>query len=426
MKNILYCSLFSLFYHDINFKDEFTLINTEELYCKTIGPQKHELQDIADVLEKIVIEYILGHKNDEISLTLTGGMDSRVILACLLKNKIKPNCLTFGNPRAKDVYFARKLAQGFGLNFHNAIEGKPTKGWYYNWVLETIKRDNGNSHLHRAHRTAAIAEHVERYSPKVLFTGHMGGEGLRGLTYNNYFASPFFESVNEGYDNPSDKLKEVLEDHFLKTEEIDFNDLLDRVSELSWMQHDRETNKLFFLYNLVAKIHHAQDIRLYSTYVPKVVPVYLQKKYLDVLFSSAFHFLAKRKGLSGRLENPYVHCKLLEILYPKLLDYPLANGYKPADYLKGLWYYVPVRLYRKFRQKRQFVPTFSYGQWYVDFVKELSGNIDSDIWEIFDRKKYMKALERQNHKADEGYWHKFSNPIFFDLVQRQQKRVLGI
>ena len=85
----------------------------------------------------------------------------------------------------------------------------------------------------------------------------MGGEGLRGLIYNNYFASSFFESVNEGREKPIYAAKKVLSAYFIKTEHIDYTDLLEQISGLSWMRNDKETNKFFFLYDLVAKIHHA-------------------------------------------------------------------------------------------------------------------------------------------------------------------------
>ena len=425
--NITNYFLFTLFHHDVSSVDDDSYYNTNELYSKTIRPinQKNLIKNIADSLYEIVTENLLDHNDSQISLTLTGGMDSRIILACLLKAGIKPNCFTYGCHKAGDIYFAKKIAVDFGLNFHNAIKNKPNSKWYYKWVKETIKRDNGKSHLHRAHRTAAIAEHVQKYSPKVLFTGHMGGEGLRGLSFNNYFTSNFFKYVNENREKPFDAAKKVLDTYFIKYETSDLQRLMEKIANLSWMQHKRDINILFLLYDLVGKVHHTQDIRLYSTYVPSVVPVYLQKKYLDVLFCSPYHFLAKRKKLLGRLANPYVHCKLIEILYPELLNYPLSNGYRPSEYLKGLWYYVPIKTVRSFRQQKKFSPTFSYGQWFVDFIREHSANISPDIWEIYNRTKYFYALEEENHKTDEGYWHKFSNPIFFDLVEKQKKGVLS-
>lgn len=424
MERITYISLFSLFHHNILFQNKTLSFNTKNLYQNAVKPAKYSVRDLADTLYNIVCDNISNFTDPQISLTLTGGMDSRVILACLLKAGVKPNCLTYGHSGAKDVVFARKLAKAFGLNFHNPVNRQPQKDWYYKWVIETIKRDNGNSYLHRAHRTAAIAEHAEQYCPKILFTGHMGGEGLRGLTYNNYFSSPFFESVNEGHEQPIVAVKKILDSYFLKTEHVDILDVLNHIKDLSWMQHDRETNKFFFLYNLVAKIHHAQDLRIYNTYMPKVVPIYLQKSYLKILFRSPNHFLAKRKGLLGRLTNPYVYCKMIEYLYPKLLDYPLANGYKPKEYLEGLWYFVPMKIFRNLKHQKQFFSTFSYGKWYVDFVKEHTQNINTEIWDIYDQKKYMNALEKNCHRTDEGYWHKFSNPIFFDLLEKYKKGAL--
>jgi len=416
--------LFSLFHHNVFYKDDLFDFKTDELYTKLNFNKKIALTDIANTISQTIITNLQGLEDEEISVTLTGGMDSRVILACLLKSGIKPNCLTYGNPQSKDIFFARNLANRFGLKFHNTCEKPPTKEWYYKWVIETIKRDHGNSHLHRAHRTAAIAEHADIYAPKVLFTGHMGGESLRGLNYNNYFASYFFEMVNEGKASPEETASNLLDNYFIKYNQIELNNLLDIVNELSWMKHDRDTNKFFFLYDLVGKIHHSQDIRLFKTFVTDVIPVYLQKEYLQKLFSSEYHFLAKPKGILGRFANPYVHCKLIQLIYPELLDYPLSNGFSPREYLKGLWYYIPLKLFRNLKQKNLFSPTFSYGSWYVEFVKEHAQNISPEIWYIYDKKKYMKALGKRNHGTDEGYWHKFSNPIYFDLIEKYKKGVL--
>lgn len=134
--------------------------------------------------------------------------------------------------------------------------------------------------------------------------------------------------------------------------------------------------------------------------------------------------MAKKKGILGRLQNPLVYCKIIEQIYPDLLDYPLANGFSPREYLRGLWSYVPLKLYRDLKNKKKYPPSFSYGEWYVDFVKEHSQNISPEIWEIYDKKKYMHALENNDHRTDEGYWHKFSNPIYFDLVEKYKKGIL--
>lgn len=416
-----YYSLYSIFHHDITHQYNLFDYKTDILYSLATGPSNNEFKDVVETISLIINRNIKDYKDSDISITLTGGMDSRIILACLLKIGIKPNCITFGNPSSRDVIYAKIIAESFDLPFHNVCQLTPTKEFYYKWVVETIKRGKGNFHLHRAHRTAAIAEHTEEYKPKVLFTGHMGGEGLRGLTYNKYFSSPFFELVNESEETPLNSAKRVLNDYFLKHQNIDYEKLLREVQELSWMKHDKETNKFFFLYDLVAKIHHAQDIRIYQSYVPSVVPVYLQKEYLEAIFSSPYNFVTRDSGIFSRLKNPEFYCRIIKEIYPPLLDFPFANGYSPREYLKGLWYYVPIKIYRDYKTKNKYPPSFSYGNWYVDFVKEHSQNISPEIWEIYDKKRYMDELSDHANRTDEGYWHRFSNPIYFNLVNKYKE-----
>ncbi len=413
-------ALFTLFHHDIAYQNDFLDFDTKYLHTLSNEPSKYELKDISNVLFSIVTEQLQDFKDSEISLTLTGGMDSRIILASLLKAGVKPNCLTFGNSQSIDVVLSKNIADNLGLPFHNSCQVTPEKDWYYKWVVETIKYDGGNAHLHRAHRTAAISEHRDIYHPKILFTGHMGGEGLRGLSYNNYLASHFFEWVNEGKMPAKEAASIILDEYFLNTDEINFKDLINKVMQFPWMKYDRMINKLFFLFDLDAKIHHAQDIRLYQNFVSRVVPVFLQKKYLETVFRSPYHFLARRNGILSRLQNPHIYCKIIEELYPELLNYPFANGFTPKEYLKGFLYYVPLKLYRDNTQKHKYPPTFSYGKWYKDFVMEHASNIGSEIWATYNKEKYFESLEKDLHRSDEGYWHKFSNPIFFDLVKKYQ------
>ena len=417
MKLIQKSALFTLFHHDITYQNNTFKFDTKYLYEIAQEQPKYNIEDIVDKFYCIITEHLNGYKNSEVSITLTGGMDSRIILAALLKAGVKPNCITFGNSQAIDVVLAKNIAEHFGLSFHNACPNSPIKEWYYKWIVDTIIKDNGNAHLHRAHRNAAIAEHTEIYSPKVLFTGHMGGESIKGYIYNNYIASSFLEIINGRKKDILETARGILFDYFIKTENVDFNVLKKSLENLTWLKHDRETNEFFFLYDLVAKIHHAQDIRLYQNYVPKVVPVFLEEQYLELLFASPYNFLSKKNTLLNRVKYPEFYCRIIQKLYPPLLDFTFANGFSPKEYLRGFWRYLPYKLYRD-TQKKKYPPTFSYGKWYVDFVKKHVQNMSPEIWEIYDKIRYMKALENNYHRSDEGYWHKFSNPIFFDLVRK--------
>lgn len=411
-------ALFSLFHHNVDYHDDTFDFSTNDLYREFKKSNNLEIKDIADHIYSIILENSACYKDSEITLMLTGGLDSRVILAAMFKAGIKPVCLTYGNSGSRDVTCARTIAKAYNLNFHNPYKDQPDKNWYYKWVIETIRRDNGNAHLHRAHRTYAIAEHKEYFDTKVLFTGHMGGEGLRGLTYNNYYSSYFFKLVNEKRKDPYQIARNVLNDYFIRSEKVDIGQLIKIVNELPWMKHDKEVNKLYYLYDLIAKLHHAQDIRIYKSYINNVITVFLEKSYLKILFRSRYNFLFKGAGLMTKLRNPFDYCKIIEYLQPELLDFQLSNGYTPAEYLKGLWYYIPVKLYRKKLFKNSYPSSFSYGKWYEEFIREHAHNIDPWIWDHYNRDEYFKSLKKNDHRTDEGYWHKFSNPVFFDLVNK--------
>ena len=352
-------------------------------------------------------------------------MDSRLILAVLLKAGVKPNCMTYGNPQSRDVILAREIAKRFGLNFHNACQDPPNKDWYFKWAVETIKCDDGNSHLHRAHRMAAIVEHFEIYHPKVLFTGHMGGEGMRRFKYNDYLTSKFFEWVNEGKKSIQEAIVTILDDYFINPGIVHLDELIEMIRHLPWMKHDKNTNIFFFLYEFDAKIHHSQDLRLYNKYVPNVVPVFLQYDYLKVIFSSKYNFISKNDNVFQRLMNPELYCRIINEIYPPLMNFPFSNGYAPSEYMKGLWYYIPAKLYHDLTKKRKYPVSFPYGEWYADFILEHSRNISPEFWEIYDKKRYMEEIDINKHNTEEGYWHKFSNPIFFDLVKKYKEGKLN-
>jgi asparagine synthetase B (glutamine-hydrolysing) len=114
-------SLFTLFHHDIYYQNQTFDFDTKKLFQLSKKQSKYEIKDIAETIYAIVTENIENLNDSDISLTLTGGMDSRLILAALLKAGVKPNCFTFGNPESKDVVFAKEISEKLGLAFHNAV-----------------------------------------------------------------------------------------------------------------------------------------------------------------------------------------------------------------------------------------------------------------------------------------------------------------
>ena len=411
-------ALFSLFHHDITPNLNGTSLLEESHFNALNSAPVCDDQSIIQVILDVVQEATLDCGIGEVGITLTGGFDSRVILAALLFLGIKPVCLTYGNPLNKDIIISKRICKTLGLKHLNAVNQSPTAKSYLEDVKETINIDEGKAHLHRAHRMAAIKEFTKKYKIKVLLTGHFGGEQIRGLSYNNYFSSEIFKCFNEKNTKLKPLIQSILKSYFIKESSYSMNQLEKQIKKLNWMQDDKLKNKLYFLYDLVGMNHHKQDIRLYSKFVKRVVPVYLDERFINTLIRSPHHFARKKTGKLASLSHPKLYCNIIASLYPSLLDIELSNGYKPKDYRKGLIYYAIKRSIKKYILKPHNPPSFSYGQWYHDFVAENSAHIDSAVWTHYDKKAYFEALNNGEHLSNEGYWHKFSNPIFFNLKKK--------
>ena len=164
--NKLNNALFSLFHHDVSTTLSEKSYFTDKLWKNLQQPISVTENEIGEEILSILKEKTKNIDHDEIGLTLTGGFDSRVILAALLHLGIKPVCFTYGNEKNRDIQIAKIICEKLGLTYYNVANIKPTKDWYLNWVKETIVLDKGNAHLHRAHRTAAISELTEKSSTK--------------------------------------------------------------------------------------------------------------------------------------------------------------------------------------------------------------------------------------------------------------------
>jgi len=418
--NKLNNALFSLFHHDIletlNENSHFS----DKLWANLQQPISVSEKEIGEEVLSIIKEKTRNIDDHEIGLTLTGGFDSRVILAALLQLGIKPVCFTYGNEKNRDIEIARTICEKFGLTYYNVVNLAPTKEWYSKWANETVDIDNGNAHLHRAHRTAAISELTQKHPLKVLFTGHLGGENIRGLSYNDYFASSFFQDFNERNLSLDKNIKKHLDRYFIKLNESEFSELKVKIQSLPWMTENTDYNKLYFVNELVGKIHHYQDIRLYSKFVDTVVPVFLQPSYLEKLSLSKHHFMRKLDKKVSFLEHPKLYCQLIGSFYPALHEIELSNGYTPKDFLKGKINYVVKRIWLKYFKKIKNYSSFSYTDWYIDFVKEKSSEISEEIWDIYDKESYFHHLNSTELRTNEGFWHKFTNPIFFDLINKNK------
>ncbi len=409
-------SLFSLFHHDVSELNSHKIAFSKKLLSNINSKISIDSQELIQQFIQIIKNKITESNSTKIGLTLTGGLDSRVLLASLLHLGIKPICICYGNSNSRDVQIAQEICRKFGLVFYNPIEADEHVVLYKEWTKETLKISEGKAHLHRAHRHQAIKLAKEKFDVQVLFTGHFGSETIRGYSPNNYMTSSILNNLNSSITIEKGNLQIELKKYFVRTELVDFEKVKNQILLLPWVQGTPDENIFFYLQNLVKDIHHQQDIDLYKKQINSVYPVFMLDEVQELFTKSKFH---SQRNLSRTFKSLHYldfYYQFIRTVYPSLLEIELSNGYVPKNYGKGKVMYGMNKFILKYRNKKKSNPTFKYDDWYIQFVKRKASEISDEVWGIFDKEKYFKALEEGNHETNEGYWHKFSNPIFFDLL----------
>jgi hypothetical protein len=411
-------SLFSLFHHDISELDSHKIAFSKQLLSNINSKISIDSEELNQQFIQIIKNKITESNSINIGLTLTGGLDSRVLLATLLNLGIKPICICYGNSNSRDVQIAQEICRKFDLVFFNPIASDEHVVLYKEWTKETLQISEGKAHLHRAHRHQAIKLAKEKFDIQVLFTGHFGSETIRGYSPNNYMTSSILNNLNSSINVEKGNLEIELKRYFVRTELVDFEKVKNQILLLPWLQGTPDENIFFYLQNLVKDIHHQQDIDLYKKQINSVYPVFMFDEVQELFTKSKFH---SQRNLSRTFKSLHYldfYYQFIRTVFPSLLEIELSNGYVPKNYGKGKVIYGMNKFILKYINKKKSNPTFKYDDWFQILIKSEFENIDSEIWNYYDKDNYEKSLFFGNHRTNEGYWHKFSNPFMFSESQK--------
>lgn len=375
-------------------------------------------QEFADTFKSIIKSY-LSITSKKVTMTLTGGMDSRIVLDSLLYCNHKPYAFTFGNKNSADVEISKKISAKTGIEYNIYDFPNPDRNWYYKLSSEIANRSNGLVHIHRSHRLDAMKREKAKHSnTDTIFLGAMGGEGIRGLHYDDLITTSFVRKLYETDESQEDLVIEYLEKYFHKPGTFDKEEIIQIIKDQNFIKNDYKTNQFYLLYELVASLHDTQDIELYYNYYDNVITPFLDIDYLELLFSSQFHLLHKNATshrFLDRLSIPEFHVNVSHLINKDLSSIQYSNGFSPDEYLLGKYPYLLIRGIRKYFKKK-YPPNFPYNNWYVEFVKDNLKTIDKEVEELFDVEKATSILKSSYHQSVEGYWHKYSNLIMYSLI----------
>ena len=114
-----------------------------------------EIPDIADKLIQAVEKRLNEAGTNKVSLSVTGGFDSRILLSILKKIDVEIHGYTYGNPQSIDCRVAKEVSKSINIPF-DIHDIKYDKTSFDISARRSIKTGNFVCSLHRAHRVDAV------------------------------------------------------------------------------------------------------------------------------------------------------------------------------------------------------------------------------------------------------------------------------
>jgi len=380
---------------------------------------------------RILIKNFLEYFNPrQIALTLTGGNDSRLILATLLTLKAKPKLFSYGDPLSSDVLTAKRIAEATNLKFSNHFIPEPTEDWFRKSSLELIEQGNSLLNIHRAHRyDAAMNEKEICPNVDLAISGLMGGEYIKEPGFNDLVLPKIFKEISEkkNYQKRLKLLQSKLIETGIDQSTVDLELILRRIEEfLSQTDHLNTKQKIFVLtYLYYGATHHTQDAQIFNTVLNRGMNPYMDIDFLEALSSSEFWYLNKRNRIYRKLFHSKPMVLLTHSLCPKLSDIPYAKKgeYSANDLLGNPFIYLIKRLIRKLASiRKKSPPNFPMGDWLFQFCLNEVNSIHNGVDRLFENGFLNESLLALKNKKQEKDWHLITNPINLSLILKKYEK----
>jgi len=340
-------------------------------------PENESIEKIASLFLQVVSEWVLGHK--KIGILLSGGYDSRAILACLFKLGIKGYAYTWDNPAVRETGIAQRLSKetGFKLKF---LPFYPSAEATENLIYEVGEITEFNFPLFHIGRYNAIKQISDRLD--IIFSGQ--GELIRITPVPNDYISE--TTLNNIYRN-SDRKKI---DHFFSLQEDDKS-----FQEFAY-RHLSPVEQLtcFLLYNAYRDDY---GILRYgeSSLIPVVMP-FFDGRIIELLLKSPYSIARLKfwkKSILFTLRNRQIYYRIISKLAPKLLEIPLDRGY-PQKYDSSYWGLVMTgiggiknSIFLKRRKPKEIAP-------WCKFISNLLSQNFTINRPYYNKNKIMESLKR--------------------------------
>lgn len=267
-------------------------------------------------------------KRGPVSFSLSAGNDSRVLLSLL--KRVAPKVyfwISYNNKKEADYFVPQKILKDLELDFHPIRNRKPHKDF--------LKFYRGNTPM--AHKFWARYNYskIGNYPENVIVIRGASSETVRNYYYptGNH---PLFISIKS--------LQEIGNFSFLKLDfmQKDFSKwLLNTENYLI----ERNYNTLDFLFWEHRQGAWQAQNQLESDFLFDVFVPFNNREILNLMLSIPNKYRDKKE--------PYIYKRIIELNWPKLLQYPINPPSKDSKlelisqyYLKALKYKIKKHLYK--------------------------------------------------------------------------------
>ncbi len=393
-------------------------IQTEEYlsFCedRTCQQSKVEINDLISVFDNCISQTKEYLEIDECLITLTGGRDTRSVLASLLKNKVTTSAFTFGFSEGKDVIISKQICKILKIDFFNPVIEPLTAESYENWVHRLINIGDPFIHLHRAHRLHAFMTMKEKKaSSRFLWLGCMGGDYSKGVAFNDYIVTKFIRLYYSDPTNLRVWVTQILEENHLKLDVSQLDELIQLIEGLNFLEKNWTKNaELKLAYHFVGTLHDVQDMLLARYSGLEAFSPFMDIDFMEAQFVSKYNLYSAHRNSSNplkKISGGELQANIICTLFPKLGEIPMANLYKPKDILGNKFLYLLKRIYLQILKVKD-IPTFAYRDWFLEFVNR---------YLLLSENQHLLISSVNQPKEQEGAWHVYTNKIWIYLLKKQ-------
>lgn len=397
-----------------------------EYFLQNRKQKKVSIECFSKKWGNIISNYIEYFNPGGISATLTGGNDSRMVLAALLSLKRDFHAFSYGNPYSFDAVIAKKISQEVNLNYTNHYVSQPTSSWLEDHSERLIITGNSLINIHRAHRNDAVEREKNIFpDSEMIFTGLMGGEYLKEPSYDGIVIPALFEKLCN-FRSKTDAfsyIKNQLDSIGVITKTLSINEIYNRILQILDNRYglSHKEKKFIYTFYFYGCSHHTQDANVFGKYFKYVVNPFMDIDFLEMLSEYDKWYLNKKINITNRFFHSELFVAVTDLLSPELSGIPYAKkgSYTAHDLLRNKRQYLIKRmLYLVTRDREKYPQNFPIGEWMSDFCNKYLKSISSEISDIFNIDFIMAQLEATKNITKEESWHMITNPLNIDLIYK--------